>query len=127
MKPGKYPMTITRGGTLKITLSARAKESGLSTDFTKYDVIRLQVRPPWVYQAGVDSPAPLLEMTLANGRISLVNANLGVELNLSAAKTAALTFNEGKYELELVDTTVTPEVVDKMLYGPVTVTGEVVV
>jgi len=67
-------------------------------------------------------------LTTDNGGIEVVTTTL--TMFISAADTAALTFNEGRYDLELVtDALVGPpvvaEVVDKILVGLVKVTGEI--
>jgi len=123
MTPAKYSITIFRGGTWSIGLTSE------SIAFEAYDEIRMHIRPPWV--RGIPTKAPLLELTLDNGRILLENSDTVLTLIVSAADTEALTFDEGIYDLEMVkhvDTEADPpipvEVVDKLLYGSVTVEGE---
>jgi len=126
MIPGKYNITIWRGGTWSIGINADY------IDFTAYDEIRLQVRPPWV--KGTPTKPPLLSMTLVNGRVTLEDEGLTVRLTVSAADTAGITFDEGIYDLELVqhadpegDPAIPEEIVDKLIYGKVTVQGEITV
>ena len=133
MVPGKYDITIHRGGTWTITINAE-NASGIDLDFlTSYidnptvgaGALRMQIRPIWE-KGPIPTGTPLKELTYATGEITLTGSNLNLVLTLSAAVTAALTFNSGKYELELV-TGDTPPVVDKLLYGDVIVTGEVTI
>lgn len=129
MLPGKYNLTIYRGATWSRSIAAQ-DENNLATDFgANYDEIRMQIRPPWVKE--FPTSTPLLELTQANGRISLEGDNTQIVLYISAADTAVLDFDEGHYELELVKHATTDpiadEVVDKLLIGSVTVLGEVTV
>ena len=128
MIPGKYDLTIYRGATFGITFEAK-DASLVSVDFDAvYDDFRVVMRPPWV--KGIPSTtAALKTLTLANGGIVLQGSNLQILLTMTAAETAALTFSEGIYELELIkDATANPavaEIIDKLVYGSVTVVGEV--
>jgi len=133
MVPGKYDITIYRGSTWTITVTAK-NAADVDIDFaTSYvDIpsaglgdIRMQIRPIWNNDP-IPSGEALLELTLANARIALAGSNLNIVLTLDAETTAALEFNTGKYELELV-TGDTTSVVDKLLYGDVTVTGEITI
>lgn len=126
MVPGKYDIKIFRGATWSISVDAKSAV-GTNLDFSVYDEIQLQVSKSWNRNA---SSTSLLTLTLANGRIALVNTNQTIQLTLTAAETAALQFNEGVYELELIkDATVDPvaaKVVDRMLYGSVAIANETV-
>lgn len=115
MTPGKYNIVIWRGGTWSIGITSE------DIDFTDYTSFRMQIRPPWVKSSPTQSA--LLELTSANGRIVLEDGNSILRLTIPAVNTAALTFDEGAYELELVN----GDVVDKLLYGAVTVKGELTV
>lgn len=128
MTPGTYNITIYKGGTWSVSLSAKDVDEN-PIDFSQYDSLRMQIRPSWV--TGTPSGSPLLELTDGNGRITLQNANTEIVLTVSAEDTTVLTFDEGKYELELVKDAVidpaTDEIVDKLLRGTVTVIGETAV
>jgi len=126
MIPGKYNIDIWRGATWSISLQADA------VDFATYDEIRMQIRPPWI--KGMPTQPALLELSLENGRITLENGNLTVKLEVSAADTGALDFDEGIYDLEFVkhaapeaNPAIPVEIVDKLIYGKVSVKGEVTV
>ena len=120
MIPGKYNINIWRGSTWSVAIQQD------SLDFSDYDEIRMQIRPPFI--KGIPVKAALLELTLDNGRITLENSNQTLRLTISAETTEEFSFNEGVYDLEMVkhingvDTF--EEVVDKLLYGKVTVQGE---
>jgi len=129
MIPGKYDITIYRGSTWSIGLGA--KDVNLTpTDFQAAYIdtptvglgsARMHIRPAWAAKPGVAKAAPLLELTTANGRI-VIN-NVLITLTISAEDTAALEFNSGKYDIELVTGDDVP-VVHKLLYGTVTVKDE---
>lgn len=121
-----YNPKIQRGGTFTNTITAE-DANGVDRDFSEYDLVRMDIRPAWVGKPGSISGDPLLSLSTTSGEI--VVATTTITITLSAAVTAALTFDSGKYELELVKNAVgeTPEIVDKLLYGTVYVTGEIVV
>lgn len=126
MIPGKYDITVYRGGTYRNRITARSKESGLTTDFTKYTAIRMQVKEPWIGSLDTVNPPALLELSLVNGRITKSNSNMALDILLTASETAALPFDEGIYDLELVvEAEGVEDEVDKILYGKFFVTGEV--
>lgn len=130
MVPGKYDITIYRGSTFEIGIGAE-NSVGVAIDFAAvYDSMRLQIRPSWSKKQSATPPGALLELTTANGGI--VVATTLITLYITAAATAALTFNEGQYDLELIIDAATgpPAVaqkVHKLLSGFVKVVGEVTV
>jgi hypothetical protein len=115
MNPGSYNFKIYKGGTWSIGIQQSA------LDFASYDEIRMQIRPPFV--RGVPTKPALLELTLENGRITLEDDDTTLRLTISAADTAEFTFDSGIYDLELV-TYGDTEIVDKLLYGKISVYGE---
>ena len=127
MIPGKYDIVMWRGSTWEISLNA----DGL--DFSIYDEIHMHVRPPWTGGKPVAQP-PLLLLDKDNGRIVVSAGGLTLTLTVSAADTQALTFDSGIYDLEMVrnaDLTANPPVperiVDKLIYGTVTIKSEVTI
>ena len=120
MIPGKYNINIWRGSTWSVAIQQD------SLDFSDYDEIRMQIRPPFI--KGIPVKAALLELTLDNGRITLEDNNQTLRLTISAETTEEFSFNEGAYDLEMVKhvngVDILEEVVDKLLYGKVTVQGE---
>ena len=63
MTPGKYDIIIFRGSTWSVSLEAEA------IDFSDYDEVRMQIRPPWI--KGLPIKPPLLLLDQDNGRITL--------------------------------------------------------
>jgi hypothetical protein len=123
MVPGKYNINIFRGSTWSIHLGASDGITGVDFAAT-YAIIRIQVRPAWTVKPSDATGTPLFELSLVNGRI--VTDATGMTLTISAQDTAKLSFNSGVYELEMTTDDPVP-VVDKLLYGTVTVTGEITI
>ena len=127
MIPTKYDFTIWKGGTWSITVLAEDAAAG-DVDFSAdYTGMRMQIRRSWKSSTENYSGSPLLELTTENGRIAVAGDGSSITLTISAADTASIAFNSGSYDLELVNTDETPTVVDKLLYGTVTVMGEVTI
>ena len=76
---------------------------------------RMQLR------AKLDSTTVLLELTTANGGVVIDDVLKTITLNISASDTAALTFTQAVYSLELVEGTE----VFPFIYGTVTVDKEI--
>ena len=119
MIPGEYNIEIFRGGTFGFDALA-TDDQGVINFLTTYTSARMHIRPAWIKQA--TSAAPLLELTTENGRLELTTNSVNIEIDSLA--TSGLTFNKGVYSLELVIAG-TPEIVDIMIYGKVTVQGEI--
>jgi len=122
-----YNPKVQRGGTWAIGISARDANNS-STDFSVYDSMRIQLRPAWVGKPGSIKNPPLLSLSTATGEIVVDTTTINI--TLSAAVTAGLTFDSAKYELEMIKDAIegeSPEIVDKLLYGTMQVTGEIVV
>lgn len=84
-------------------------------DLTGYTA-RMQIRQ------SIGSPQPLLELTTEDGGIIIDAATGTVERRIDAAATAALTWTQGVYDLELVD----PDgFTTRLAQGSVTVEREV--
>lgn len=91
----RFPMSLLQGETFRSQFAWKAGVPAVPVDLTGCSA-RMQVR------AELASPDVLLELTAANGRIVLDALNGGIELRLSAAETAALTFTRAVYDLEIV-------------------------
>ncbi len=64
--------------------------------------------------------ASLIDLTTENERITLNSPNVGdISLTISSTDTAALTFNTGVYDLELVHVDGGATIVDNILWGNV--------
>ena len=108
--PGQYTLNIYKGATLDITFTYK-DSAGNPVNLTGYTA-RLQVR------ASVDAAAFLLELTtalVAGSGIVLGGAAGTIQLVAPAAATAAYTWDEGVYDLELISGT---GVVTRLLQGP---------
>lgn len=114
---GQLDLRLHQGATWHVQFTYKVgadPATATPVDLTHY-VARLQVRSAWY------SETPLLALTEAAG-ITLGGGAGTIDLNLSATETAALTWREGVYDLELV----TPEGgVRRVLAGKVTVIPEV--
>ena len=114
MKPGQYDLDIWQGQTF--TQEIVWKDSiGTPVDLTNYTA-RMQVRKK------VKSSTTEIELTTANGRISLGTTNGTITLTISATDTASLDFTCAVYDLELESQT---SVVTRVLEGSVTLHPEV--
>jgi len=129
MIPGKYDITIYKGGTFSISFTSENK-LGVPMNFDVYDEVRMQIRPTWAKMPYTE--APLMDFTEANGRIVRPADGLSLELNIEA-DTTLIEFKDGKYGLELiknVDLVAVPpipvRIVDKFFVGLVAVQGEVI-
>lgn len=122
MLAGIYNITCQQGSTFSRTitfkypdpLSPPTDPTYLLWDFTGYTA-RMQVRRT------VDSSTVLISLTTENGRITLGGATGIIELNITAADTAALT-SSGVYDLEIISGTGT---VDRIMQGNFDLSQEV--
>jgi hypothetical protein len=96
---GQYDIVVEQGSGFSLALSYEAPE-GSPIDFTG-STARMYVREKF------SSSATLVELTTANGRITL-GSNGSIGLSLTAAVTAALHFDRAVYDLEIVPPTGEP-------------------
>lgn len=108
-----YDLCIAQGATFQKVITW--KSNGTLVDLTGYTA-RSQIR------ATADAATPLIELTTANGRITLGNAAGTITLTISASDTAALTAGRGVYDLELVAANGT---VTRLLQGVVTISRNI--
>lgn len=129
MIPGTFDIEIIRGDTWIFKLSHK-DSAGAYTDFqTEYldkpsaglGEIRMYIRPAFGVRPERTPAEPLLKLSTTTGEITAVTTVL--TLTLSAAVTAALTFNAGKFDIECATGDAVP-VVHKVLRGQVTVDTE---
>lgn len=102
---GYYIATVTGVNTIELSnvnalgfkpyASGGVIELNEPVDLTGYTA-RLQIRK------SIKAPDVLLELTTENGGISINVPAYTITLNISATATAALTWTEGVYELEMV-------------------------
>lgn len=114
MAAGLYDFTIEQGATFQIDLTW--KDQSLDpVDITGYTA-RMQIR------ASVTDPTVLLELTTEDGLIILGTTDGKITLFLDAVTTAAITWDRGVYDLELVSPT---GYVTRLLKGNITIDKEV--
>lgn len=119
MIPGDYDITIYKGGTFTIELTANDGVSLINFN-DLYDSALMYVQHAWL---GSDEPTPtepLLTLSTANDRI--VFNNTICKLHIPASITKTLTFSSGVYSLKLIKSG-TETVEDIILQGEVIVKG----
>lgn len=109
-----HDLTIPAGATYSQTINWKTGSPAAFVNTTNYSA-RMQLRTS--YSAASAS----LELTTANGRISLTNAGV-ITLALTATETAALAAGRYVYDLEMVSS---GGQVTRLLEGVVTVSPEV--
>lgn len=108
----KYDLVMVQGATFEKTFEWK-DSTKTAINLTGYTA-RLQIR------SDTDSSTTLIELTTENGRITLNDPTSGsIKLYISAADTAALTFNTGVYDLELQHIASGRTIVDNIVYGSV--------
>lgn len=112
--PAKLKLTIIQGATFRKRL-IWSDESKTPIDLTGCTA-RMQVRPE------IESPTVLLPLTTENGGISLTPADGIIDLYISAEDTAAITWESGVYDLEIVHPSTE---VTRLVQGSVSVSPEV--
>jgi hypothetical protein len=119
----KYNLTMWQGSTFGLAITVRDANNEVQ-NLTSYTA-RMQMRQSYTSGSVTET------LTSANGEITITAATGNVALELAAARTANITVDmeNGKppksmfvYDLELIDGN---GKVSKLLYGDVTVYGEV--
>lgn len=100
MTPGRYNIKVYQGSTF--TLAPRWKIDGNYVNLTGYSAEMKVKNSP-------SSVSTIIELSTANGRITMGTTDGKITLNLTAAETTALTPGQYVYDLELTapNTTVT--------------------
>lgn len=115
---GKVNLDVDQGATFSKRLTWKTGASvgaAAPVNLTGYTA-RMQIRQ------SVDASAVMLELTTANGGITLGGAAGTIDLLATAAQTAALRAGRAHYDLELVSA---GGVVKRLTYGTVTISPEV--
>lgn len=94
VSPGKLDIKIFQGATFRETLTFK-DGAGNPIAFTGY-LARAQAREEY------DTPTAFMTLTTENGGITLGDTDGKVTLYMSAATTAAIAAEHGKWDLELV-------------------------
>jgi len=116
MTPGNYNITIFRGGTFDIELTASDLNGSINFSET-YTAAELNIYDAW-WDADDNMPEPLFEMTTGNGMITILG--LSIKLHVPAGFTQGMSFTSGVYQLKLITDGPIP-IVDYFLVGNVTV------
>lgn len=95
MSAGRYDIEIEQGADFELAITY-SDTSGNVLDLSGYSLARMQMRE------SSSAASSLIELTTANGRISLGNSSPNINLTLSNGDTAALDFDTAFYDLELV-------------------------
>jgi hypothetical protein len=97
MAAGRLDLTIEQGATFKRTLLLKQGDgaSAPAVNLTGYTA-RMQIR------ADVDSTTVLIALTTENGRITITPLDGRLDLLISATDSAALAFEAGVHDLEIV-------------------------
>ena len=114
MTAAAYNFVIEQGATLD-KIFVWKDSTGTVIPLTGYTA-KMQIRHT------VGSSTILLDLSTLNGRIILTASTGQIRLLVSATDTSAITWQRGKYDLELVSST---GVVTRLLYGDVEVSKEV--
>jgi hypothetical protein len=108
----RFDLVMVQGATFEKAFEYK-DSTKTSINLTGYTA-RLQVR------SDTDASTTLIELTTENNRITLNDPTTGViQLYISAADTAALTFNTGVYDLELQHISSGRTIVENIVYGNV--------
>ena len=113
MPAGNYDITCDQGATFSRVITWK-NSNGTPIDLTNYTA-RMQVR------ANYPSSTVLLDLTTANGGITLGGALGTITLAATATTTAAIAADQYVYDLELI----TGSNVTRVVEGSFTVTPEV--
>lgn len=104
-------LVIEQGATFKFNINWLQEDGTTPVDLTGFTA-RMHIRN------SIDATTTLLELTTENSRIALGGVAGTVQLSVDASDTPALTFTEGVYDLELVDTGGSGDVT-RLTYGGV--------
>lgn len=111
----KVPLKIDQGATFTKQVTWKTGTPALPVDLTGCSA-RMQAR------SDVKSSTTLLDLTTANGGITLGGAAGTVTIRLTAAQTEAITWLSAVYDLEVV---MADSSVRRLMYGSITVSPEV--
>ena len=119
MIPGKYDIDVYRGGTFESGTISRTIDD-VPLNFAAYDSITLRVKQAWKHVGVLDTDTVLLTLSSTDGDITISDDELSISITISVTEVDALTFEAGRYFLDLHTATTT----DKLLYGKFTILGE---
>ena len=117
MIPGKCNLTIFRGGTFDISLSASDKTGPINFGET-YTSAEMRVYRAWMNNLDENPDNYLFKLNTSNGMIVL--AGTAIHLGIPATVTQSLSFESGVYLLKLIVDGPDP-IVDPFLKGQIKV------
>ena len=122
MSAGKLNLSIEQGATWDLQLIVFEPDGETLRDLTLYTA-RMQIREK------KNSSICQLELTTETGGLELGGALGTIDIHLSAAQTASLTFSTAYWDLELVsegsDDLAGEVIVERLVEGPVILSKEV--
>ena len=117
--PAKLKFTIYQGATFRKRLTWKGPLPAQTPIDLTGCAARMQVRPE------VESSTVLLELTTANGGITLGGVAGTIELYVGATATAAINWEGGVFDLEIIHPGALPDDVTRIAQGTVSVSPEV--
>ncbi len=117
MVPGKYNMTVFRGGTFDISISATDDNGDINFGQT-YTSAKMCIYRAWLNNLDEDLDNCLYELNTTNGM--LIITNTVIHIHIPALVTPALPFDSGVYLLKLIVDGIDP-IIDPFLKGRITV------
>jgi hypothetical protein len=129
MAAGKYTITIEQGATTDFEVQWK-DSTGSPVDLTNYQA-RMQIRSDYGGTQIIELSSSLkadgtgLNMSGSNGTTPPTSGSVGIFI--SAASSSALTFNEAKYDLEMVSGSGANVYVTRLLEGKVKLSKNITV
>lgn len=119
MAAAQYDLALEQGATFRLTITwTDASNNPISlVGATAHMSIRTQV-------ANTDTGSPLIDLTTANGGLTLGGVAGTISILITAAQTAALTVARGRYDLYV---TLSNGDRDRLMEGAVTIDPQVTV
>ena len=115
MVPGRYNITIFRGGTFDVNISA-TDDNGTIDFGTTYTSAEMLIYRAWLTNLDENPDNFLFKLSTDNGMI--VIAGTSIHLNIPATVTKSLSFESGVYLLKLIVDGFDP-IVDPFLRGSI--------
>ena len=95
MAAGYYDFEIEQGADFTLAVNYQDTEKN-TIDLSTYSSGRMQIRE------SSESSSFIIELTNANGRMTLAQSDPNITLTLSATETTSLDFDHAVYDLEVV-------------------------
>ena len=118
MAAGRYDFTIEQGSDLNLDISYKDSNGTLLQLGSGYEAA-MSIKET------VDSAAIVAFTSDANGGITLSNNAPNISIYINFATTANFDFTEAFYDLELTNTTLTPNTKSRLIEGRVELSREI--